>query len=290
MHKSQTIRMLAMILLIAGSACRLPSQSRGSGSKNCTKTDQKNTLDEPINDKNTLDVPDWKTAHKIPHQKKPLSIISAKRLAKEQAILAKLKPTIDDHGDFFQFVFNSEIQSQAKLIMAGPVDTPYEGALFHFDYLFPSDFPHQPPLAYFRTKHRSVEPQYHGRVSPNLYQDGKVCLSMYGTWGKSTWAPSIRLEGQIQSLRSESFRKNPLESEPGKSGNKKKDADYAQKIRSRVEEHYILKNIEKPDPDFKDVTKHYYCLHGPKILQRMKADQSKFYPRVEQALAKLCRS
>ena len=41
--------------------------------------------------------------------------------------------------------------------------TPYEGGVFEFDIMFPSDYPHSPPLVHFVTGARVVK-----RFNPNL--------------------------------------------------------------------------------------------------------------------------
>jgi ubiquitin-protein ligase len=55
--------------------------------------------------------------------------------------------------------------------------TPYENGLFEFDVFCDGEFPNKPPLVQFKTTGG-------GRVgfNPNLYPDGKVCLSLLGTW------------------------------------------------------------------------------------------------------------
>jgi hypothetical protein len=64
-----------------------------------------------------------------------------------------------------------------KVIIVGPVGTPYENGLFEFDVWCDGSFPNTPPLVQFKTTGG-------GRVAfnPNLYPDGKVCLSLLGTW------------------------------------------------------------------------------------------------------------
>jgi ubiquitin-protein ligase len=44
-------------------------------------------------------------------------------------------------------------------------------------YLDPKSFPFDPPKAYFHSWTNG-----RGRVNPNLYEEGKVCLSILGTW------------------------------------------------------------------------------------------------------------
>lgn len=64
-----------------------------------------------------------------------------------------------------------------KVAIIGPMSTPYENGIFEFDVFCGGDFPNKPPQVQFRTTGG-------GRVgfNPNLYADGKVCLSLLGTW------------------------------------------------------------------------------------------------------------
>ncbi|KAI9371857.1 hypothetical protein BJX61DRAFT_484499 [Aspergillus egyptiacus] len=75
-----------------------------------------------------------------------------------------------------------------RVLLIGPEDTPYEHAPFVIDMHFSSDFPNRPPLAFF---HSWTTGQ--GPVNPNLYEDGKICLSILGTWPtrnpNEAWSP-----------------------------------------------------------------------------------------------------
>lgn len=64
-----------------------------------------------------------------------------------------------------------------KVLITGPADTPYANGCFEFDVYFPSDYPNNPMMINLETTgRRSV------RFNPNLYNDGKVCLSVLNTW------------------------------------------------------------------------------------------------------------
>ena len=68
-------------------------------------------------------------------------------------------------------------------MITGPVDTPYEHGLFVFDVHLPPDYPASPPVLFYLS-------QCSGRLNPNLYDDGKVCVSLLGTWsgrGSEVW-------------------------------------------------------------------------------------------------------
>jgi len=61
-----------------------------------------------------------------------------------------------------------------RAFVVGPPGTPYQDAAFVFDLQLPPEFPQQPPAVHYLS---------HGeRVNPNLYENGKVCLSLLGTW------------------------------------------------------------------------------------------------------------
>ncbi|KAF8807738.1 hypothetical protein BYT27DRAFT_7338382 [Phlegmacium glaucopus] len=64
-----------------------------------------------------------------------------------------------------------------RSLIIGPENTPYEDAPFIIDWMLDSNFPHSPPVAHFLSWTNG-----NGRVNPNLYEEGKVCLSILGTW------------------------------------------------------------------------------------------------------------
>lgn len=75
-----------------------------------------------------------------------------------------------------------------RVLIIGPAGTPYEFAPFMIDMRFSGTFPESPPETYFHswTNHA-------GRINPNLYEDGKICLSLLGTWHadrkNESWSP-----------------------------------------------------------------------------------------------------
>ncbi|KAI9815588.1 MAG: hypothetical protein M1832_005449 [Thelocarpon impressellum] len=64
-----------------------------------------------------------------------------------------------------------------RVLIVGPQKTPYALAPFVLDFHLGAEFPTQPPAAYFHSWTNG-----YGRINPNLYEDGKVCLSLLGTW------------------------------------------------------------------------------------------------------------
>jgi ubiquitin-conjugating enzyme E2 O len=76
-----------------------------------------------------------------------------------------------------------------RILMIGPNDTPYEYAPFVIDMHLPSSYPQTPPEAFFHSWTNG-----NGPVNPNLYEDGKICLSLLGTWHtderNESWSPT----------------------------------------------------------------------------------------------------
>ncbi|KAJ4301981.1 hypothetical protein N0V88_002112 [Collariella sp. IMI 366227] len=96
-----------------------------------------------------------------------------------------------------------------KALIIGPTGTPYEHGLFEFDMFCTKDFPQAPPRVFFRTTGGI-------RFNPNLYNTGKVCLSLLGTWSGTPWDPKASTILQILvSIQSMIFNEKPYYNEPG---------------------------------------------------------------------------
>eukprot|EP01065_Artemidia_motanka_P026481 TRINITY_DN3147_c3_g2_i1.p1 TRINITY_DN3147_c3_g2~~TRINITY_DN3147_c3_g2_i1.p1 ORF type:complete len:295 (+),score=42.02 TRINITY_DN3147_c3_g2_i1:89-973(+) len=94
-------------------------------------------------------------------------------------------------------------------MIVGPQGTPYEGGFFHFDVRFPPDYPYAPPAVKLVTTDM-------GRVrfNPNLYANGKVCLSTLGTWNGPQWTSGQSLRSVLISIQS-LMNDAPYHNEPG---------------------------------------------------------------------------
>ncbi|GFF34965.1 hypothetical protein IFM58399_04051 [Aspergillus lentulus] len=102
-----------------------------------------------------------------------------------------------------------------RVLIIGPQGTPYEYAPFVIDFQFPEDYPNKPPASFF---HSWTNGQ--GRVNPNLYEDGRICLSILGTWPtknpEESWSPIKSTALQILvSIMGLVLVKNPFYNEAG---------------------------------------------------------------------------
>jgi len=92
-------------------------------------------------------------------------------------------------------------------MIRGPADTPYADALLFFSVEFPADYPFSPPKVLILTSDGIT------RFHPNLYVQGKVCLSILGTYSGPQWSGAISFNSVLLSILG-LLDKNPLAHEP----------------------------------------------------------------------------
>lgn len=93
-------------------------------------------------------------------------------------------------------------------LIIGPPDTPYEGGYYLFKLMFPHDYPFSPPKVTYHTNDGIT------RMHPNLYKNGKVCLSILNTWNGEAWTSCQTITSILIVLRS-ILTTGPLKHEPG---------------------------------------------------------------------------
>jgi baculoviral IAP repeat-containing protein 6 len=144
-----------------------------------------------------------------PHQS------TSKRAKKVAAHLVDLQSYLPINTSSSIFVVADEQQTILwKAIIIGPKDTPYEGGAFLFDIYFDHNYPKEPPKVNFRTTGRGSV-----RFNPNLYECGKVCLSLLKTWRGGPgemWTSDISTVMQVlTSIQALIFVEQPYYNEPG---------------------------------------------------------------------------
>ncbi|KAF9921581.1 hypothetical protein BGZ65_010245, partial [Modicella reniformis] len=183
-----------------------------------------------------------------------------KRIAKEHAILASSLP------DGIRVRAFEDRLDLIRVLIQGPDHTPYRNALFLFDFKLTSQFPSQPPIAFFHSWTGGV-----GRINPNLYEDGNVCLSLLNTWhGKDqteTWTPSSSILQLLISIQGLVLVPEPYYNEAGfeKFVGTKEAARNSELYNEKV---YLLslKTIQtllnNPPAPFPKEVRHFYFVQG----------------------------
>lgn len=142
---------------------------------------------------------------------------------------------LDEIGIYIHF--NEENIRMADILIIGPEDTPYEGGYYTFNVEFTDSYPFKPPKVHFNC----LGPV---RIHPNLYRNGKVCLSILGTWAGPSWTSVMDISiiaKTIQSLLS----KNAIHHEPGyQTENGLMCTNYDRIITFINISHYILEQVK----------------------------------------------
>ncbi|KAF8643711.1 hypothetical protein HU200_009044 [Digitaria exilis] len=98
-----------------------------------------------------------------------------------------------------------------RAAIVGPPGTPYHDGLFFFDVRFTSEYPKCPPKVHYHSGGL--------RLNPNLYESGKVCLSLLNTWwgnGCEKWGKSNSTMLQVLvSIQGLVLNDRPYFNEPG---------------------------------------------------------------------------
>lgn len=133
-----------------------------------------------------------------------LSKDTVKRLIKD--VREIIKSPLTSHGIHYHHNTDDILCGQAMII--GPSDTPYEQGYYFFDFKFPVNYPHTPPVVTYHTNDGTT------RFNPNLYKSGKVCLSILNTWKGDQWTGCQSISTILLALCT-LLNDKPLLNEPG---------------------------------------------------------------------------
>lgn len=140
------------------------------------------------------------------------------------------EPLMQEQGIYY--VIQEDTMNKGLALVEGPENTPYEGCLLLFSFLFPDDYPFSPPRVLFLTTDGKT------RFHPNLYVDGKVCLSILGTYAGPSWSGTQSISSILLSIQG-ILDVNPLTHEPAYE--KGTLLDYRHKQYAEAVEHNFIK-------------------------------------------------
>nr|XP_019043448.1 ubiquitin-conjugating enzyme family protein [Kwoniella bestiolae CBS 10118]OCF22378.1 ubiquitin-conjugating enzyme family protein [Kwoniella bestiolae CBS 10118] len=186
-------------------------------------------------------------------------------IAKELAILTTSLP-VAWHSTIFLRVDETRVDV-LKAMIIGPEGTPYENGCFIFDIFLPLDYNQRCPNVKFMTTNGG---RY--RLNPNLYADGKVCLSLLGTWQGPGWisGQSTLLQVLI-SIQSLILCEEPYINEPGWANDAGTPASkaYSANVRRMVLVDAMANNIKNPPLPFENEIKTHFRLKSKSIRQQI---------------------
>ena len=154
-----------------------------------------------------------------------VSNTAIKRLLSDIKII--MKNPLDSQGIYYMHDEENVLKGYAMIM--GPADTDYENGYYFFEITYPGDYPHSPPLFKYHTNDGVM------RFNPNLYRNGKVCLSVLNTWRGEGWTSCQTISSILLTVCS-ILCTDPLLNEPGIAKNHRDCAPYNEILR--------FKNIE----------------------------------------------
>jgi baculoviral IAP repeat-containing protein 6 len=201
--------------------------------------------------------------------------ICQKRLASELTSFMQINQLPIDYESSIFVRADEDNPMIIRALITGPVDTPYDSGCFIFDIYTPADYPNKAPSFWFMN---------HGgkRFNPNLYDSGKVCLSILGTYigpkptQSEKWNPDIStllqvlISIQAQILIDQPYFNEPgFESEINTDSGKKKSNEYNYDIRLYTMKSTVkdLLSNTKTYPQFEEIIKEHFKLKKDHVLK-----------------------
>jgi ubiquitin-conjugating enzyme E2 Z len=169
---------------------------------------------------------------------------------------------LDKEGIYLDY--NEDDLGSMKYLIVGPDETPYQGGFYLFDIKISKDYPFKPPSVKYISYSNNV------RINPNLYQNGKVCLSVLGTWQGPPWIAAMNLGSLAIDIQIR-LNKYPLQNEPGF----EKDFDNQTPNYNKITSYYnielcvikVLEQIELLPKKFQEIIKTKFIENYPKYIE-----------------------
>ena len=159
---------------------------------------------------------------------------SRRRLQKD--IVEIIKNPLSEHGIYYAHDEQNMLKGYA--VIFGPGDTLYRYGCYCFEFKFPTNYPYSPPKLTYMTN------DGHTRFHPNLYRNGKVCISILNTWKGEQWTSCQTIKSVLLMLVT-LFHNKPLLNEPGFSERHRSFIPYNNIIRFKNLQIAVTRNLNK---------------------------------------------
>ncbi|KAF9259490.1 hypothetical protein L218DRAFT_908179 [Marasmius fiardii PR-910] len=186
-------------------------------------------------------------------------------IAKELAILTMNLPVAWDSSIFLR-VDETRVDI-IKALITGPEGTPYYNGCYLFDIFLGPSYNQAPPSVKYMTTNGGKF-----RFNPNLYADGKVCLSLLGTWSGPGWVPGKSTLLQVLiSIQSMILCDEPYLNEPGwaSGGGSPQSKAYSANVRRMVVKTAMLGNLKNPPEPFADIIRTHFRLKAKSLRTQL---------------------
>lgn len=118
------------------------------------------------------------------------SVQAQKRILKD--VKDVLRQPLVEQGVYY--IHDEDNMMKGYVMIRANEDSPFRHGFFFFEIIFPFDYPTHPPKVVFHTGDGVM------RFHPNLYTNGKVCLSILNTWYGEQWSSSMTLRSILVTL------------------------------------------------------------------------------------------
>ena len=208
--------------------------------------------------------------------------VSKSRDKRVNTELKSLKRDLPLHfGSTIALRFDQTRPFVVKALITGPANTPYDGGCFVFDIYFPSGYPKEPPKVNLDTTGAGSV-----RFNPNLYNCGKVCLSLLGTWqggstGQEKWIPKkstllqviVSVQGQILGSQYPYYNEPGVEQSWGNqsshvSARTSKNGGY-ERLRVATIQHAMIGQLRHPASGFETFIREHFRIKQFYIIRQI---------------------
>ncbi|KAL2611996.1 hypothetical protein R1flu_023688 [Riccia fluitans] len=159
-----------------------------------------------------------------------------------------------------------------RAVIVGAAGTPYHDGLFVFDIYLPPEYPGVPPVVHYQSGGL--------RLNPNLYENGKVCLSLLNTWtgkGSEVWHPITSSILQVLvSIQGLVLNEKPYFNEAGYdrqigSGEGEKNSIAYNENSFLLSCKSMLYHLRRPYMHFEELTRQHFQQRGKRVIQACRA-------------------
>lgn len=189
-------------------------------------------------------------------------------------IMIDVKEVLEEPMDNIYYCHDEQNAYKGYACLAGPINTPYEFGFYFFELEFPSNYPFSPPNVKF------INYDGNTRFNPNLYINGKVCLSILNTWDGEKWSACQSIRTLLLMLIT-ILNEEPLLNEPGITREHPNFAAYHKLIEYKNIEISLLKYLQKsnlpyPFHYFHKTLVDSFLINAPLIMNKFKNRKSEF--------------